>query len=399
MSQNVNVFILLVVSLFLTACKLGSHYDRVESTLYIDYFKEPCSDTSTDLCLRTRVGEDGSYSVETVPMMGFDALKLGVRYKVQVESERDSRGDVSSHTFLSIDSSEDVVPVVSDFVLTISTSSGILLDNSSDGLGTEWILARENTFTCEPADCIAISSAVSSNQKIQLSFRIESNVLKLYTVKCAATDADFDELCEGIKDNSWDIAHYKTDCGLFFPSWCHVYKETAESTDDWKLLPIDIQEFTDSQYQWGTQYDISVSTVIKAGGLESAIFKTDNERAEVTTSFKFVMRTGSDLDKSDNGLLTYLATEFDCERNNLCYKMDQIIAANDDRILILKGKVELSDPDTTSETGSGQALEATINDSLNSRVVLESLVCDAKADKFNADCVDKEEDVYWVNKR
>lgn len=384
------------------ACKLGSHYDSLEKTLYIDYYQEPCSETSANLCLRTRLGEEGSYSVETVPMMGFDSLQWGIRYKVQVESERDSQGEVTSHTFLSIDSSEDVASVVSDFVLTLSTSSGILLDNSSDGSGAEWILAGESTFTCEPADCIAITSAVSSNKKIQLSFRIDSNALKLQTVKCSASDADFSEQCEGKKDNNWNIAHFKTDCGLYLPSWCHVYKETAESSNDWKLLPLDIEEFTDSEYQWGTQYDISVSTVIKSGSLESARFVTENERTEVTTSFKFVIRTGSDLAKSDTGLLTYLATELDCERNNLCYKMDQIIAANDDRILILKGKVELSDPGMIPETESGQTLEPTVNDSRksqNSRVVLESLVCDASADKFNADCADKEEDVYWLNKR
>lgn len=373
------------------ACQLGSHYDRVESTLYIDYFKEPCSDSSTDLCLRTRVGEDGSYAMATVPMIGFDSLMLGVRYKTQVESERDSSGNVTSHTFLSIDSSEDVAPVLSDFVLTLSTSSGILLDNSSDGLGSEWILAANSTFTCEPADCLAISSAVSSNKKIQLSFRIESNALKLQTVKCAATDADFDEQCEGIKDNSWNIAHYKTDCGLYLPSWCHIYKETAEATDAWKLLSVDLQEFTDSQYHWGTQYDIDVSTVIKAGSLESATYKKENDRTELDSAFKLVVRTGDDLAKSVDGVINYLGTELDCERNNLCYKLNQIISGTDERILVLEGNVEFSGSSEGQISEQSSELEI-------GRVVLEKLICDAKTAQFKADCADQYNDVYWVNK-
>ena len=92
----------------LLGCNLGSHYDPVEKTLYVDYYQEPCSDSSTDLCLRTRIGEDGSYSLTTLPMNGFDALQWGIRYTVKVKSERDGNGKVTSHRLLSIENSEAI---------------------------------------------------------------------------------------------------------------------------------------------------------------------------------------------------------------------------------------------------------------------------------------------------
>jgi len=265
-------------------------------------------------------------------------------------------------------------------------SSGILLDNSSDASGSQWILAGEKTFVCQQADCAAITSALTANQKLQLNFRVENNELKLQAVKCAATDADFSAECEGGKENSWNIAHVKTDCGLYVPSWCHVYKETSESSDGWKLLPIDIAEFTDSEYQWGTQYDIAVSTVIKAGSIESAIYNKDtkeNDSAELVSAFKFVIRTGDELAKSADGIINYLGTELNCDRNNHCYKLNQIVAGSDEKILVLEGKVESSS--ANDDAGSSQ-------------VILEKLVCDAKTAQFKVDCADQYDDVYWVNK-
>ena len=371
----------------LMGCNLGSHYDPVEKTLYVDYYQEPCSDSATDLCLRTRNGEDGSYSVTTLPMTGFESLEWGIRYQVHVESERDSNGKVISHRLLSIESSEKISPLSSDFVLTLSMSSGILLDNSSDASGSQWILAGEKTFVCQQADCAAITSALTANQKLQLNFRVENQELALQAVKCAATDADFSAECEGIKENTWNIAHFKTDCGLYLPSWCHVYKEKSESVDDWALLPIDIEAFSDSEYQWGTQYEIDVSTVIKAGSLESARYQKENDSTDLVSTFKFVIRSGDELAKSAGGIISYLGTELDCERNNLCYKLDQIISAADERILVLEGKVELpgsnEEPDSNLET---------------KRVVLDKLVCDAKTSRFKVDCADQYDDVYWTYK-
>lgn len=391
--------LLFAASLILLGCDLGSHYDPVEKTLYVDYYQEPCSDNSTDLCLRISTEEASSYALTSLPMKGFESLLWGVRYKVKVESDRDGRGKVTSHTLLSIESSEDIAPLISDFVLTLPMSSGILKDNSSDGSGSEWILAGEKTFTCQQGECAAITSALTANQKLQLNFRVENNEIKLQAVKCAASDANFSTECEGIKESSWNIAHFKTDCGLYVPSWCHVYKETSESTEDWKLLPIDIAEFTDNEYQWGIQYDIAVSTVIKAGSLESASYSKDTKENDNTdlngsrldSAFKFVVRTGDKLAKSADGVINYLGTELDCDRYNLCYKLNQMIADSDEQILVLEGKVEFSDSRNEPSSEENSELEA-------GQVVLQKLVCDAKVAQFKADCADQYDDVYWINK-
>lgn len=375
-----NIILLSLIS-FLVGCDLdlGSSFDPTTRTLYVDHYREACSESSQDLCFRIRLTEEDSFVLTTLPMTGFDSLEWGKRYQLQVEAERDDSGKDTSYSLEIIDATEVMDPASNDFVLTFNMSSDILLDNSSDGTGSSWIIAAEKVFTCVAADCAVISSAYTDRQKIQLNFSAADNNLTLKGVKCFSSENDFTSECEGINDKAWDIAHFKTDCGLHFPSWCYVYKEAADSSTGWSLLDIDIADFN---ALWGEQYDIDVTTSLKAGSIESATYIEQNESSVVTDSFKFVMQTGNGgLSKSDNNVISYLDIEFDCSTNAKCDDLDDAIdrsTDSTDRILIVEARVETS-----------AAVPV---------IIIENLICDSAGTVFKVECADDHDDVYWINK-
>lgn len=373
-------FFLLLFSFLLSACDLdlGSHYDPTVETVYVDYYREPCDDSTTELCYRIRFDTDEAFKLTTLPTTGFDSLEWGSRYVIRAEVDYSDRGEEESYTFENIVSVEVMEPVSNDFVLTFYTSSGILQDNSSDASGSSWMIAGETTFTCEETDCAAISAAFNANKLIQLNFQAENDQLTLQAVKCSASEDDFSTECEGIVDESWDIAHYKTDCGLYIPSWCHVYKDTSESSSNWHLLAVDIEDFT---YQWGTQYDVDVTVDLSAGSLSAAKLINVNDSDEITDSFKTVIRFDAESSDSDAGILTYQGVFFDCDRYSLCDDIDEIIddlEETEERIVVLEGALE--DDGSTSTT-----------------FIVEELVCDSDSSTFKENCADSDDEVYWVN--
>lgn len=379
--KSLKNYALLIMSLALMACDFGSHYDPEEETMYVDYYREACDDESTDLCFRVRFDEEDSFSLTTLPMYGFDALEWGKRYIVTVETEFTDSGKDESYTLESIDHIEVMEPVSNDFVLTFFMSSGILKDNSSDGSGSSWIIAGEKIFTCESSDCDAITAAYNERKEIQLNFQAENDNLTLEAVKCYASEDDFSTECEGIVEVSWDIAHYKTDCGLYIPSFCNLYKETSESGTSWHLLQLDVDDFS---YEWGIQYDIDVKADISAGSLESAIFKEENERDEITEDFRTVIRLNSESAKPKDGMLNYLTVTFDCGRYLKCNDIDDILddlSDLEERIVVLKGTIE------SDYIGT-----------LNPVIVVEKIVCDSDSSTFKVNCADSDDEVYWVKK-
>ena len=120
--KNLLLLCYLAVTLpILSGCDLdlGSSFDPIEKTLYIDYYREPCSESSTDLCFRTRFKDEQSFTLMSKPLKGFDALLWGKRYQVSVEVERTSSGKDASYTLLAIDAVEDMDPTINDFVLSL----------------------------------------------------------------------------------------------------------------------------------------------------------------------------------------------------------------------------------------------------------------------------------------
>lgn len=374
-------FSLLLLVNLLMACdlELGSSFDATTRTLYVDHYREPCSESSTELCFRIRLSEDDSFALTTLPMTGFDSLEWGVRYQVQVEADRSNSGEDVAYTLDSIDETEVMDPITNDFVLTFNTASGILVNNSSDDSASSWIIASEKIFSCDVADCAVILSSTTDSQKIKLNFSASNNELTLKEVACYASENDFATECEGVNNVIWDIAHFQTDCGLYKPSWCYLYKETGDPGNSWNLLDIEIADFTAF---WGQEYDIDVKTIKKSGSISSAIFLEQNASNVITSSFKFVMQTGAGgLVKSNNDVISYLGVEFDCSTNNLCRDIDDAIdeaTDTDNRILIVEASVE-----TSAETPV---------------IIIGDLICHAGSVDFKADCAANHDDVYWVEK-
>jgi hypothetical protein len=372
-----NKIFILLACLYLSACELdlGSSYDPTTRTMYVDYYQEACNESSTSLCLRTRFDIDDVFEINEISMSGFEALQWGSRYTVQVEAERDGNGKDTHYSFEGIDSTEVIDASKNEFVLTFNMISGILQDNQNNS----WIIAAEKVFSCSVADCTLLANAARDSEKIQLSFSAENNALTLLAVKCQSSDSNFSTTCEGINDGVFDIAHYRSDCGLAQPRLCLVYKEDTDASTEWNILPLEITGFT---AQWGQQYQLDVEVKIEAKDLKSVEFVKENDPVidRTNESFNMIMRTGaSGLAVSANDVIRYDDIEFNCSRYSQCGDIDDAVErATDDheQFLILEAIVE-----TSGETPV---------------IVIKDLVCDEQANVFKTECVAKNNDVYWI---
>lgn len=372
-----NKIYIVAISLLLLGCEwdLGSSYSPTTETAYIDYYREACDSTSTDLCLRMRFDTDDEFVVSTIDQSGFDDLEWGTRYTVSIEVEYDDNGDDEFYSFNSIDSSEVFDPTDNNFVLTFYMSSDILLDNYDD----TWTIAGEKTFSCEEDDCNTLAESYRDSEVIQLSFSAENDELTLLAVSCSASETSFETDCEGVGDYTWDIAHYRSDCGLYEPKLCMLYKEDTDASTEWQILPFEITDFTP---QWGLEYEIDVEATIEAQSLTAATFIEQDESPsdETGETFNMIMRTGaSGLEESDDDVITYDGVEFDCSTYSQCSDIDDAIddaTDTQERLLLLEALVETSGDSPV--------------------ILIVDLLCDDGADDFQEECVDDYDDVYWI---
>lgn len=371
-----NKLFIVIASLALSACDLdlGSSYDPTTRTMYVDYYQEACDESSILLCLRTRFDIEDDFEINTVSMSGFDGLQWGSRYTVQVEAERDGDGKDTHYSLEGIDNTVIIDASNNNFLLTFNMTSQILLDNQN----SSWIIAAEKVFSCSAADCTLLAESYRDDQKIQLSFSAENDELTLLAVKCQSSDSNFTSECEGINDAVFDVAHYQTDCGLTEPRLCLVYKEEADASTDWNVLPFEITGFT---AQWGKQYQLNVEVKIEAKDLKSVTFKSEETAVtdQINESFRMVMRTGaSGLEVSANDVIRYDGMTFNCAQFSQCSDIDDAVERATDaneQLLILEAFVESS-----GETPV---------------IVISDLICDEQADMFKTECVAKHDDVYW----
>jgi len=355
-------------------CKwnLGSEYSSETKTMYVDYYKQPCTDNDQQLCFRGRFDTSDSFKVIDEPFTGFSDFEWGKQYKIQVEADRDDDGDDSSYALQSIDSSTEVTS--NTFNLTLKNTGDILssVDNQT------WSLGNEKDFSCTGEQCDQLISSEQTSSTIELSLNANADVLTLNSVLCQAADDSFSSDCGGESDTSWDIAHYLTECGATVPSLCLLYKEKDEDEEEYQVLPFDIADFT---HQWGIRYkDMDVSIVEKAGTLQSATLKSDAEQTEqVTESFLFVVRTGvAGLESSSDGKFIYDNLEFDCSTHGQCGNIDDAVAeSDDDDIQIVLLEAEVSSPGENAEV----------------RIV--EVRCNDKPADFAAECIDSSDDVFW----
>jgi hypothetical protein len=372
-----NNFFVLLACLTLSACTLdlGSSYDSTTKTLYVDYYQEACDDTLNALCFRTRVDLNDTFEVNNISVSGFEDLQWGSRYTVEVEAEKDRDGNDISYRLKEINSTVIFDASKNEFVLTFNMDSGILRDNQNNS----WIIAADKIFTCSVADCRLLTNSYRDNEKIQLSFSADNDELTLLAVRCQSSPTDFSSVCEGSSTEVFDIAHYRSDCGLFEPRLCLVYKDDTDASTAWNILPFKISGFI---AQWGRQYQLDVNVKVEAKDLKSVEFIAENDQAidRMNESFKVVMRTGtSGLEASANDVIIYDTVEFNCARYNQCSEIDNAVeraSSNQERFLILSAFVEKND-DTPF-------------------IVIEDLLCDAQGNEFITKCVSEYDDVYWI---
>ena len=373
------LFILLVCLIF-SACdlNLGSSYDPTTRTMYIDYYREACNETSTALCFRTRFDTDDSFVVNTLGMSGFEDLKWGARYTVQVEAERDSDGQDPQYSLQGIDSTEVIDASSNSFLLTFNMSSQILLDNQD----SSWIIAQDKIFSCSIADCTSLDEAYRDSNKIQLQFSAENDELTLLAVKCHSSEADFSSVCEGEENKVWNIAHYQSDCGSYIPSWCSIYKENTDASTDWNLLDVDISDFS---AVWGNEHEIDVLVTQRAEDIAAVKFVEEKNvyiKSGDAFAFKLVLQTsGAALEKSSGDVIKYLDVELNCEQYSQCVDIDNAIDDVTDsmeRILVLQAFVEINE-------------EVPV-------IIIKELVCNETVADFKTKCADNDDEIYWVKK-
>lgn len=371
-----NKIYIVVISLLLLGCDwgLGPSYKSTTETVYIDYYKVACDSRSTTMCFRLRFDTDDEFSLSKIAHSGFDAFEWGKRYTAKIKVDYDSDGDDELYRLKSIEAEEVVDSDDAPFVLALSMSSQILLDNANDS----WMLAGEDAFSCIEADCILLTNAYNSGAKVQLKFSASDDKLTLRKVVCTAAENNFAATCEGINQTRWDIAHYQTDCGLFEPRLCLLYRDADGSDDSWTILHSQVTGFS---ADWGYEYDIQVETKKVSGSIRSAKLLKENNRDDVADKdFNVVMRTGpKGLKKSLSGKILYDGIEFDCATNGLCNLIDNAVddaEINSERILALLINAEISGENTD--------------------LIIQSITCDESRSDFKTECVDSNDDVIWI---
>lgn len=351
----------------LTGCpQLGQHWDDQQETLYVDYYKTPCDNDSSDLCFRTRENESNSWKVADAPLNGFSAFEWGNRYRLSVITSFNSSGNPTRYQYDSTTSTTAVASGSNTFSLTLYSSSGVLVPQSD----STWQIGGEISFDCGNY-CQTIKAAVDDQQVLQLEFTASAGALTLSSFICSASESSFSSNCEGQSSVSWYIAPFRSDCGTADAQMCLLYKVNA--SDDYELLNLSggIDGFSP---EWGSEYRIEVTSTVSSGGsITSAVLDTNDsspdDRSGSTYPFWFIVR-GASLSENSNG--TWAGYDdmpaLDCSQYSLCSKISTY--AGDDEWLLLKGY-------------------------LDSDIIVTTVEChDATLSDFRS-CVDDVGDVNW----
>ena len=361
--------LILLTTGLLTACPdLGIEYKDKNETIEVNYYKQPCSDTSASLCFSVKDKNSGDAYAVFNNLSGFSAYQWGEYHTIKVETSFAKNGKADSYRFISLEKS-----TANDnaFSMTLHSKSGII--SAADSDKTSWTLGGEKTFSSSAEQGAAINQAIADNQVLQLEFTAADDQLTLNKVLCAAAENDFASECEGVSQAQWTVRHFQSDCNYNDPRLCLVYR--TNSSDDWELLRTTSSAIRDFEPQWGNQYQIQVEKTLSAGGqLVSARLKENDENPTAVTgssnTFLFVLNAANlPAADSDNKIALY-----DGGQLMLCDSRCSDIngARDDDHMLLLRGYVE-----------SGE-------------VVVQALVCNENRGSDFDDCVaDQADDISW----
>ncbi len=322
--------LLLLAATLVSGCQLGRHWDDKKETLFVDFYKVPCDDDESRLCFRSREKETNSWRNDAPELSEFDQFEWGYRYTLEVETSFNSKGNASRYRFLSVEEKTAITSAENTFALKIDASTGIVSQS-----GSEWFL-HDKAFACN-SDCSSLSTIINNSQLAELEFQAQENNLTLTKIKCSAGEDNYDEQCGGQKDVTWKVAHFRSDCGNADGELCYLYR--LNSSDDWELLPVDIEGF---EHTWGNEYEIEVKeTRSDTDRITAATLKQDDaaprDRTGEANDFYFVLQ-GRLLDDSSDGKVTlYDSADLTLSCGSACSKLDDYI--EDDDWLLLQAYV------------------------------------------------------------
>lgn len=326
-----------VLAALLTACPdLGIDYSDKNETIEVNYYKQPCSNTSPALCFSVKnEGSSQDYQVFD-NLTGFNSYEWGNYYTLNVDTSFDKNGKPQSYRFIS---QQAVEANDNAFNLTLYSRSGILV--ASDSENTQWTLGGEITFTTSAQQGAAINQAIADDEVLQLEFTAAANVLSYSSLLCSAAEDDFASQCQGVSRDSWTLRQFLSDCNYNDAALCYVYRKN--SSDDWELLRTTSSEISGFTFQWGQQFTIEVEKTLSAGGQLVSATLTENDEAPdelsgSSNNFLFVLNAtdlpGAD---SDNKIALY-----DGGQTMLCGSICPTIAAatDDNHMLLLDAYVD-----------------------------------------------------------
>ena len=359
--------VVLLSSVLISGCDLGSSWSDQNETRQVDYYKEQCDQNSAALCFRIREESSDAWEIVEQPFTGFDDYIWGQRHQVDVTVSFDDDGSTNHYSVTNLNSSESVSSSEESFAINLYTDAGILVQNSA----SNWQLGGEIAFDCGTA-CDDLTAAVANQHVTRLEFSLltDRSGIALNSVICAAAEADFDSNCEGETQVSWRIGWFQSDCGLAEAAMCLVYK--ANTSDDYELLRLqdDISGFSP---QWGQRYDIDVTKTVSDGGNITAVALDNSDdspdsREGSVYDFLMVLR-GSELEESDSSLIDLYDTDMTLNCSGRCSNINGYI--RDDEWLLVRGYVD------------------------GAEIQLTDIVChDESLDDFRT-CVDDEDDIFW----
>lgn len=331
------LFSFVMISSLYGCFELGPEWDDETIDFQVDYYKTQCDQNSSNLCFRARENESNSWQVIDEPFSGFSDYAWGTRYWTRTRVSYSDNGKPTSYRLESISSTEAISSADSAFSLSLYSEAGILLESSD----TQWQLGGEQSFECGDF-CSEIGSAVSQSYVLNVEFSLESGELQLNNVVCSSSEEDFTSDCEGETEVSWQIAPFRSECGLAEASTCLLYR--LNSSDDFELLLLE-DGISDFDYDWGSQYRIEVSRTVSDGGNITAVSLLENDaspddRTGDANDFLFIVR-GSSLSQTggDGQIALYdEGISMNCERYSQCSDMNNRIA--DDEWMLLNAFVD-----------------------------------------------------------
>ncbi len=171
--MRVKYFLIVVLTISLSSC-YGKYENLEGRDIYIDHYKQNCTDPSLYLCFRSRETPNGEWTILNEPIQGFD-YEWGYTYKLNVLVENPTESSSTKMYALLEILSKELEPNPKEFSIKVRSEPGVFESLGEYGPSLRKLLYGELDFTSTAHQSILIYTYVYSTGCLaSLSFRHRS---------------------------------------------------------------------------------------------------------------------------------------------------------------------------------------------------------------------------------